>query len=752
MSSPNKFLQTAAGRRGIALGHGRRALSGELAHLLLAVSLGVVLAAVPLWHDSGTYFRDDMEAQWAPTLTSIARTLWADGAIPFLTTKVWIGGNLAGEYQYGLFNPVLLGLVALLPAFSDLAAAMAFLVLCFSAILASGAFVLARALGLSIPLAHVAAAAIAGNNMLTYWFAASWFPGYATTAFVLWALAGILRAHRGPWLFLGAAFGTWLTATAGFSHGIIVLGIFTAIRVLVLWREAGVRPALDVALAAGLGVGAAGVAILPLLGLAGLTIRENIFGNNGFLLPNLRDVLTLSSPLHMSLFAFMPGRSPFVQAPIFHAAWFVLPVATLIDWRRFDWRDRRVLTMLAFGCAMLIGTQGPSHVGWMRFPIKFLPYFQIAAVLVALLALQRPGFAPPSRGRTLALCVAMGLSALSSIQSAPALMPLHVGFAAIAGYAAFLLQRDAARHRTALATVLAVTTWLGAASLRAVPAELAPPGVAVFQPFGAPREAVGAVSLSEIPYGAEFQLAWIPAGLPRQTHIAVLPWGNMALTQGRAVIVGYSPVGHAGIHRLLCGDAPEGSCGRDRAARVLARDSETGAAPADLMRLRRIVAERGPELDGLRELVGPPWQEVGGNAIAVIVERPLPSADLPGSLAWPIAGLRAESLGTPKAEREVLRILDRDPASGPLLFARLYWHGYTARFEGVPVPVRAHDDVFVAVDLPSGATRGDLVLSFTPKGLIPGLVVSAVSVLALIGYAALLHGARRRRIRSDART
>ncbi len=704
----------------------------------------MLLAAVPLWHDAGTYFRDDMEAQFAPTLAAIGRALRADGAIPLLTTQLWVGGNLAGEYQYGLFNPVLLGLFAVLPAVPDQAAAMAFLVVCLSAVLGGGAFVLARALGLAVPLAHAAAVAIAGNAMLTYWFGASWFPAYAATGFMLWAMAGLLYAHRGRLPFLGAALGVWLTATAGFSHGVIVLGIFTAIRLLVLWREYGWRPVLDVAMAAALGVGAAAVAILPLVGMSALASRDTAIGNNSFLLPNLRDVLTLSSPLHMSIFAFMPGRSPFVPAPIFHAAWFVLPLAMLIDWRRLDWRDGHLTTVLAFGLAMLIGTQGPSHLGWMRFPIKFLPYFQIATVLAALLVLQHAGFAQPSRVRRLALCAAMALSALSSIQSAPSLAPLHIGLAVLAGFAALLLQRDAAGHRVALGLVLAASTWLAAAALRAMPASLAPPGIAVFQPFGAPRATTDEAVLSRLPQATEFRLASVQSA-PRPTeHFAALPWGNMALAQGRAVIVGYSPIGHAGFERMLCGDAGAEAC-PDPAGRLLARDANTGATPADLMRLHRFAVERGAHLDALRRVAGPPWQETQSTATAVFVERPLPNAHLPGSLSWPIAGLRAESIGVPTAEREAIRILDRDPGSGPLLFARLHWPGYRATFDGVAVPVRAHDDVFVAVDLPPGATRGDLVLSFTPRGLVPGIVVSLVCMLALIVHATLLHGARRRR-------
>lgn len=338
-------------------------------HLVLAMVLGALLMAVPPLLDSGGYFRDDMEAQFMPTLTAIGHGLWHGELFPLLTLQTWVGGNLAGEYQYGLFNPVLLALYAVLPAFGTQDTGAAFLAVSLGAILAGGSFSFARALGLDVLLAHVAAVAIAGNSFLAYWFAASWFPGFSSIAFMVWAMAFLIRAHESPMAFLAAGAAVFLTATAGWAHTVIALGAFTAAWLIALWRSSGWRPAIDVALAALFGLACAAVAIGPLMGMVGPSDRPAPILNNGFLVANLRDVLSLSNPLHLAIVPNFGGRPPLIPAPIFHAAWFILPILALADWKRMRWDEPRLLALLAFAGLMVIGTQGPSQLLWMRFPI-----------------------------------------------------------------------------------------------------------------------------------------------------------------------------------------------------------------------------------------------------------------------------------------------------------------------------------------------------------------------------------------------
>ncbi|MGG5823249.1 hypothetical protein [Falsiroseomonas sp. HW251] len=179
--------------------------------------------------------------------------------------------------------------------------------------------------------------------------------------------------------------------------------------------------------------------------------------------------------------------------------------------------------------------------------------------------------------------------------------------------------------------------------------------------------------------------------------------------------------------------------------RIRRPDLATGAPLADLFRIRRIIVERSPGLAGTAAAMGLPWREVAASDHALFFERPLPNASLPGSLSWPVVGLRAEAAGPATARREALRLSERDPAVTSLIFARAYWPGYAATLDGAPLPVRAHEGVFVAVDLPRGVASGELTLIFTPAGLREGLFLSGIAIVVAMTHLLLLHGAQVRR-------
>ncbi len=712
-------------------------------HLVLAALLGAVLAAIPLLYDRHAYFRDDMETYFMPTLVAIGRTMWSDGVVPLMTLQTWVGGNLAGEFQYGLFNPILLALYAALALFETQADAAAFLCVALGGVLASGGFALARACRLCLPLAYVAAGAVGGNNFLYYWFAVSWFPGYSSAAFMVWAMAFLLRADEGRGSFICAFLATYLTVTAGWPHTVIALGAFTVCRCAALYFIKGCRPALDVAVAAALGLGAAAVAIGPVLGMFGIAQRSTSMASGGQLLPNLRDVLLFASPLHLGILPLFQGFSRVLAAPVFYAAWFVLPAIILVHWRRLDWWDPGLITFLAFAAVMLIGTQGPSQLLWLRFPIRFAPYFQIAIVIAALIVVQRAGLAPLSRRRVGALALVIGVAAISSMQSTPALATAHAVFAVLLLYVSVILRRDAERAPRAAMLFLACSTWVIAAATRTFMPSAALPDYGVFARFGLPAGIGSTAPLSAVPRGYELHLSddrdlnVEPALLER---LAVAQAG---LARGVSAVNGYSPIGHRGLADLICWSHSRSTCA-DTLDRILARDPVTGEINADLMRIWRIVAPAGTEGAALARLAQPPFRIVEEDALVVVAERSLPDSRLPGSLAWPLSGYGVQVVGDPTALREVLRIQERDEEVRSLIFARTFWRGYSAPLDGRPLPVRAHAGALLAVDLPPQPRDGELVLTFVPPGLRAGLAMSVAAILAALAYAAFFQGSSRR--------
>ena len=75
-----------------------------------AVGLTVALAAlVPLVFASRYYFNDDTQIGAFGIWFRLGELL-RDGGIPFIEPSTWMAGNYFVEGQWGLFNPLILGI------------------------------------------------------------------------------------------------------------------------------------------------------------------------------------------------------------------------------------------------------------------------------------------------------------------------------------------------------------------------------------------------------------------------------------------------------------------------------------------------------------------------------------------------------------------------------------------------------------------------------------------------------------------
>ena len=83
----------------------------------------------------------------------------------------------------------------------------------------------------------------------------------------------------------------------------------------------------------------------------------------------------------------------------------------------------------------------------------------------------------------------------------------------------------------------------------------------------------------------------------------------------------------------------------------------------------------------------------------------------------------------------------RFSGSGTLAFARLDWPGYRAEVDGKPVDVREGPAGLVLVDVRGG---GELKLTWSAPGLVPGLVAAVLGLLGALGFSAFAVIRRRR--------
>jgi hypothetical protein len=139
--------------------------------------------------------------------------------------------------------------------------------------------------------------------------------------------------------------------------------------------------------------------------------------------------------------------------------------------------------------------------------------------------------------------------------------------------------------------------------------------------------------------------------------------------------------------------------------------------------------QRGPRADDFAKVVGPDWTRRSGIA-AELFERVAGGPSLPGTLSAGPKGFRVAAAAESAAAG---RYEVASPAGGRIVWARAWYPGYAASWNGAPLTIEIVNDVLVSTVVPAG--DGVLTLRYVPSGLLPGLAVSALAALALAGFA-----------------
>ena len=202
----------------------RRNTLGALVAAMLPIIFGLLLLA----HDPLVFWNDDYEISVLPVFADMARA-WNDGGFPLLSPYSWVCGNLAGEFQYGVFSIFINGLIVCiwkLPlTFPQQAAAVS---IAHLAVLSAGAFLLARDRQLSTPLSILVALVASLNGWIICWGASDWFGALGAFTWLPWAWWAAERAldpKRSRWRFLWPAPFVYLLIAGGFPYTVLMLAL-----------------------------------------------------------------------------------------------------------------------------------------------------------------------------------------------------------------------------------------------------------------------------------------------------------------------------------------------------------------------------------------------------------------------------------------------------------------------------------------------------------------------------------------------
>ncbi|KAA5827197.1 GtrA family protein [Saccharopolyspora hirsuta] len=673
-----------------------------------------VLGQIPLLVNPSFYFWDDSAAQFLPMWHRLGERLLAGDWPLALDLDSWMGGNLAAEALFGIWNPVHLLDFLLVVWIGDLAIAAAVVKTQFLVILGVGTFLLCRSYGATRGIASALGAALPVSGFVLYFQAGSWAGGLMGLAWVPWAWWALRGTDRVP------AFVAWLLCflcvSAGDPYSVLALCL-VFVGLLVEGGRSRVRLVL---------LGVAVAAVLPLVYGPVLSASEvgwrsgYAFFNIGQLVPGIGDLLNASLP------SFLPQIPTFgtfrMSVPGTYFAWFAVPLLAWLDWRAVRWRSCAVVLA---GCYFLL-CLGPSNLWLFRWPLRNVVVLHLAVAV--LLAVALSGGLRTDRFKVRLACSAgsMLVAGYLAVAAWPAQAPKHLVSLLVVGVLVLLVLRTrmlAAVLHLGTACVLALQVlWFPVN--RDIAAYNFPTDVGELRARFAPLNTGTVVQIADRGLIPPEQIA------SRQAWSRLL-FGNMPAAAGMANLVSYTGIGYDALHTELCLNYFGATCPHAY-DRLWKPDGL-----ADQLRAEHVVVQRR-----LREVSAAPegWRIARRDPEVVVLSREAP-------IAWPegrlgaARGVRVLDDVQHGQVQETVRFADAGERS-ELVFARLAWPGYRAEVDGRPVPVGATEAGLLRVSLPS-SSNGVLALSWSPPGFAWHIALLCVgAALAAVLSAVPLRGSR----------
>jgi hypothetical protein len=572
---------------------------------------------------------------------------------------------------------------------------------------------------------------VSTNNMLVYWFAASWISHLVAFAWSTWAMFFLTRSAAHPRHVVSAAAAIYLTLTSGFPQAAIAITVWTTVLAGERWyRTRTFMPAVTLGVSVLCGVLISLPAILPVAALVEDSVRPHGISNGGFNTALLGDLLKFSFPSHVGLLNTYTGFQP-VTPPIYFTAWFALPVLLIgLKRRALSWPG--VLLPFGAGLCFVVLAQGPDQLGSFRYPFRYLPWFHLCLTLTCLIVLDRAMRHGPGRtGTSINSCLA--LSALSlvmfalSVQQQPDLWRIHATFFILhLGFSLFLPVMIWKRGRRVGAFLITSSLCFTVAT------HVAWPHNNVLGKMALPEHTPFAVKDEVTAGGRSLQLTGY-VDRERANVMEEATSGNAFLFQGGEMINGYSPISPRGLAERLCMGLFGWTC-PDAAAELFRHDAETGLDLADLAHIDRIIVSQDDHLNAFLTHKPDGWIIAGEGRFMTEFRRSEPLPSQQGHLSWMPPGVTVDRtlIVSDMEESHVLRA-GSAYRGGRLIFSRAAYPGYQADLNGQSLPVESYLGVLVSVTLPDNSS-GELRVWFEPPGQTTGWLAAGSGLGLLIAW------------------
>jgi len=707
-------------------------------------------ALLPLLFNRRFYFYADTQDGAYGIWYDIGRSVLS-GEWPLFSVDGWMAGNHVAEGQWGLWNPLILGISVFVYLVPNAVISTTIIKIAFLMFAAGGAYLMTRSYEGNRPLAFVAGVAAPLAGFTLFMDAPSWVTNLFVWAFfpwVLWALRRMLWDGGGMLLPIVLGF---LLVSIGYVHGtILLIALYLAIGIEIAVRRQWSRllPVLYVGVIHGL---TALTVYLPGVLSASVSARSTGVENSGFMVATLTGLATSGVPTGVTALTAWWGA--FAAQPLHYIAWF-LPLFAFVDFGRFAARWKSVTSLYALLVFTFLFIVGPSNVSALQFPIRVIPWFALCVIVLLAVMLSTAGVRFPSARRLAVALSIVFLGTYLALSQNPAGLKAH-GLSFVLVSASIVViwlllrgrtatsgdvgeDRTAGFDRTALARA-AVFIGLVTVAMTGLQSVLHARDLVSSLPAPA-EEADYAIQLTD----AEGE-AFV-AGSPTQIGPDILDetlLSNSWYLNDVPTHNLYSPVQFLPYAQDLCLSHTGIAC-QDAVEELFEVDSETRTPVADLLSVDSVQILRAPdqEIEDLEEWPVPDgWEltDTGDDYVLWVRDAVTPDA---GEVVWASAGTEV----TMVSNSDMQATFEVDAVGsdgGQVVLSRLAWPGYSASGASLGEPVR---DYLLSVDVPSDSEGTEVTVTFAPPAW--PLCLAAMALAGLLTIAALIYPLIRRRRRA----
>jgi hypothetical protein len=655
------------------------------------------------------FFIDDKISDMLPKLYDIGMLL-RNGEFPILTTNIMNGSAYALEYQYAVFNPVNLILSYILPSFKNFTVAGWFISAIHLSLSGLGAFILARNIGLRGMQALTLSLLFALNYHGLYWNASAWYGPLIGSTWVIFGiafLAGMVYSDKPLRNAIGLFFAYSLCITSGWPFAVIAIAItsiFILFHLIFFKKDYYLSACIIIVGLSSIMVSSA--ALISFFSAAEVATRYSAFENvTNFLVAPLDGLISFFDPSYSAFMNNWGGGYRLQQNPQFYVGWFLLPLLLMINWSKEKIISTGVWMWGGLMLVFLLTCMGPERLGVLRFPIRSIPYFHFFLILFLMAAAKECGLSITKQRMQLFLFVLV-FQSIHSVQSNPS-QAIHLFFSALIILAFSIIFFYLVHKKRNYSPFL----WFSSLFIFAVILYVIPHGRGA--DWGLPGD-----SNTVNPLGREnytlFYGHYVDSNAIPNPHLEYRV-ATTALLGGDRSINGYTPIGHQGFRKILK-ISDHGNFEELCADKLFEIDSKTQLSHAELMRIDRIIALSGPWAIDIEQHITDKFALKKTSAHTLTFDY-INEYSYPGLVSWvsPSTIIEEEMACEFKQTQECFNVTNTPAEGGEIIFARLWFPGYSAYLDGKKLEVTTHKSFWVTVKLPPSA-KGQLLLKYTlPK-------------------------------------